>query len=417
MATATDWLTNEIKQVPGLIKSEWGYLTRPLVQGESCNIPFEQVERFCTFIRLVEGLASPVAFVDPGQGDYSYIVDQIGIVYRYSPDSAAKSQSVRVDRVKGTTYQYADCSVTHTPLIDMTRVINHLNPLYDERGLISMVFDPINKDTFYLYYTVPSPDTISNCDVVVEQWTISAVGDPLPAKPVKTILRWNHPEANHFGSLIGFAPDGLLYLATGDGGGAGDKHGTIGNSQDPKSPWGKVFQIDVRSKSAMITTYSMGHRNPWRASFTRDGKPIIGDVGQNKWEGITVDERGSNHGWRALENGHVYDQALYDQSVAEGVKLTPPCIWYDRSLGKCVIGGYVINDQGDYLFGDYTGGKYGDNVYLVRDGVLLIQTARDKQRPKYLQSFGTDRDGKSYGLFTTSAEKTDKGVLYRIDFM
>lgn len=44
------------------------------------------------------------------------------------------------------------------------------------------------------------------------------------------LLELDEPEANHEGGMILFGNDGFLYIFVGDGGGAGDKHWSIGNS-------------------------------------------------------------------------------------------------------------------------------------------------------------------------------------------
>ena len=110
-------------------------------------------------------------------------------------------------------------------------------------------------------------------------------------------------EANHNGGLMLFGPDGLMYVGTGDGGGANDQHGGAGNAQSLGSLLGKILRIDprrVRRRPYRIPSsnpfvgragargeiYAYGLRNPWRFSFDRrTGDLAIGDVGQDLGRG------------------------------------------------------------------------------------------------------------------------------------
>lgn len=61
--------------------------------------------------------------------------------------------------------------------------------------------------------------------------------------------------ANHNGGSIHFAPDGKLWISTGDGGGTGDPDN---NAQNKNSLLGKILRIDVNSESG----YAIPTDNP-----------------------------------------------------------------------------------------------------------------------------------------------------------
>ena len=65
----------------------------------------------------------------------------------------------------------------------------------------------------------------------------------------RVISQIDWPQFNHNGHWIGFGPDGMLYISTGDGGYANDwgigHNVTIGNGQDLKSLLGKILRLDV----------------------------------------------------------------------------------------------------------------------------------------------------------------------------
>jgi glucose/arabinose dehydrogenase len=133
------------------------------------------------------------------------------------------------------------------------------------------------------------------------------------------IMEILQPESNHNGGNLAFGPDGYLYIGLGDGGGANDEHGTIGNGQDKNTLLGKILRIDIDSKKPYAVPadnpfaktpncrpeiYAYGLRNPWRFSFDPvNGKLYCGDVGQNKYEEINIIEKGGNYGgelWKGI---------------------------------------------------------------------------------------------------------------------
>jgi hypothetical protein len=235
-------------------------------------------------------------------------------------------------------------------------------------------------------------------------------------------------EANHNGGQMQFGRDGLLYIGTGDGGGAFDAHGTIGNAQDLSSLLGKILRIDPRASGGRPYTipssnpfvsragargeiYAYGLRNPWRFSFDRrTGDLAIGDVGQNVIEEIDFARRGTargaDFGWRPWEGR----RRLFDEPAPDPVF---PVISHTHASGFCsIIGGYVVRDRGvPRLTGRYVYSDLCDSrirVVTLRDGRLSHGTPL-ALRPKLEQvsSFGQDALGR---IYVTSI----LGPVYRI---
>ncbi len=134
---------------------------------------------------------------------------------------------------------------------------------------------------------------------------------------------------NHNGGALAFGPDGLLYIGTGDGGGAGDPDR---NAQyRTKNLLGKILRINVNGTGAgaydrysipstnpyrgsiagLDEIWAYGLRNPWRISFDRQvGTLYIADVGQGRYEEINREPAGyhggRNYGWSVMEGRHCY---------------------------------------------------------------------------------------------------------------
>ncbi len=153
-----------------------------------------------------------------------------------------------------------------------------------EGGLLSIAFDPqFERNSYlYVYYT----DLQRN--IVIERFDAGATPTIVNPTSGVIILRIPHPTyQNHFGGQLAFGPDGYLYLATGDGGGAGDPQG---NARNLNSLLGKLLRIDVAGATTAHPyaipagnpyrdmagrrpeIWASGLRNPWRFSF--DGSQL-----------------------------------------------------------------------------------------------------------------------------------------------
>ena len=229
------------------------------------------------------------------------------------------------------------------------------------------------------------------------------------------IIEIEQPESNHNGGMIEFGKDGFLYIALGDGGGAGDRHGPIGNSQNKSNLLGKILRIDVDKKvdgkaysipkdnrfvgeaGTRPEIFAYGLRNPWRFSFDRKtGDLWTGDVGQNQWEEIDIVEKGKNYGWNIMEGTHAFRARRPEEPVVE---LVAPVAEHNHGESKSVTGGYVYRGKaiadldGWYVYGDYAtrlcwvmrmeNGKPTKPKFFV-------------QAPQSPSSFGEDQDGEVY---------------------
>jgi len=175
-----------------------------------------------------------------------------------------------------------------TPFLDISSQVT----ANGEQGLLSMAFAPdyASSGRFYVYFTDNDGD-----QRVVEYRRASA--NRADTDSARLVLRMADSESNHNGGLLLFGPGGHLYIGTGDGGGAGDRHGARGNAQNLGSLLGKILRIDPRPSGGRAYSvprsnpfvgrsvargeiYAYGLRNPWRFSFDRRTDDLsIGDVG------------------------------------------------------------------------------------------------------------------------------------------
>jgi glucose/arabinose dehydrogenase len=287
-----------------------------------------------------------------------------------------------------------------------------------EQGLLGLAFHPryARNGRLFVNYTDLRGDT------VVAEYR-RAPGGALGADPAsaRMLLAIDQPFVNHNGGALAFGPGGYLYIATGDGGSAGDP---LGNGQALDTLLGKLLRIDVDSEAngaygippdnpfagrddARAEVWAYGLRNPWRFSFDAGTRAVwIGDVGQSDAEEINRTpwaEGGLNYGWNLMEGTACYQPS----EGCERTGLEEPIATYSHAEGCSVTGGHVYRGsrypslRGVYLFADYCSGTiWGLDAgrSSPQEPVELLHTERA------LSSFGQDQSGELYVTDLASGE-------------
>ena len=279
----------------------------------------------------------------PGDGERLYVVEQAGTIDVFS---------------NGLTSEFAN----------LTAAVEHGG----EQGLLSMAFAPdfATSRRLYVYYTQDGGQT-NRIDELR-----APTGDAVDPASQRLVLSIPHTTAaNHNGGQIQFGPDGMLYLATGDGG------NTPTAARDPNSLLGKMLRIDPRGEAdgqytvpadnpfvgqagTRAEIWASGLRNPFRFSFDRlTGDLVLGDVGEGTTEEINFVAnasgrgRGADFGWNVCEGRWLVGSTTMPCTVAGSVL---PAIEKTQAEGyRSIIPGYVVRDpslpslQGRLVYGDY----------------------------------------------------------------
>ena len=231
-----------------------------------------------------------------------------------------------------------------------------------ERAMLSAAFSPdyAQSGLLYVYYTA------NDGDIVIEELRRDAL-NPRRADPAygRVVLRVEHSlRANHNGGQVAFGPDGYLWAATGDGGGANDPDG---NGQNTNTLLGKMLRIDPRpggggcgggctippdnpfaAGGGAPEVWAYGLRNPWRFSFDRaTGDLVLADVGQDEQEEINFVRasdgrgRGANFGWDCMEGT---DPNTSPPECPEPAGHVRPVITKPNPPWISITGGVVVRD-------------------------------------------------------------------------
>lgn len=339
---------------------------------------------------FASGLTSPVEIVNANDSRL-FVVQQNGIIQIIQPNGTVNSNA------------FLNISTKIT--------------FNGERGLLGLAFHPqyATNGYFFVYYN----NTAGN--ITVARYSVSTA-NPNVADPAseKILLNITKPFANHNGGSMHFAPDGNLWISTGDGGSAGDPNN---NSQNKNSLLGKILRIDVNSTAAYNIPpdnplvgidgadeiWSYGLRNAWKFSFDlATGNVLIADVGQSQTEEINrmpITQSGINYGWRCYEGNSPYNTS----GCASSSTMTFPIAVYNHTGGRCSItGGYVYRGTaypdlvGKYIFADYCSTQIG---ILNADGSVIWTPAFMGNN---FATFGEDADKELY------VAAVNNGKIYKI---
>lgn len=253
-----------------------------------------------------------------------------------------------------------------------------------EQGLLGLAFPPDHPEDprMFVHFSDQAGDT------VIASYELTDDGTSVVENSVTVLMTVPQPATNHNGGKIAFGPDGLLYIALGDGGRSND---AFGNGQNIRSLLGAILRIDVSQTGGYVSPpdnpyrdsgepelWAIGLRNPWRFAFDGDAL-YIGDVGQNAFEEINVVPviaSGYNFGWPITEGLHCFRPS----SGCDATGLTLPLVEIAHGdAGTCsVTGGVVYRGaaipelDGHYLYSDYCGGYL--RSFRVEGGVAVDQT-------------------------------------------
>lgn len=175
--------------------------------------------------------------------------------------------------------------------------------------------------------------------------------DGMQLRDVKVIWR-QVPKTigrGHFGGRLVFAPDGKLFITSGD-------RMRFDPAQDTATNLGKIVRINpdgsvpddnpmAGKPGARSDIWSIGHRNPLGGAIHPASKKLwIHEMGPKGGDELNVPEPGKNYGWPVVSNGDNYDDSPIPDHATRPEFAPPLTYWMP-----------VISPSG-FLF--YTGSRF-----------------------------------------------------------
>jgi glucose/arabinose dehydrogenase len=347
-------------------------------------------------------------FSEPGGGTVDvtwapdgrmFIADRSGVVFAHNPDDPPGENQRVLD-------------------------INHHVNLSGDRGLLGIATDHdfASNGFLYLLYSYDEDDSDSTARkvstltrVVVHPDnsvdggastptettilgqvpnTIGSTDDGACGPPDNSVDCIPSEGISHSIGTVRSAPDGTLFVGTGDG-----SHYTIIdpislNDDNPATYRGKIMHVDrdghglpghpfcpddINLSDVCTKIYAAGLRNPFRFTLRPDGGLAIGDVGLGSWEEIDFSHGGENFGWPCREGfvatppletgGPEYGDYPQCQAVDANNTTAPPALVaahnYDHCdstipTGNTIVGGPVY--EGNQYPSGYRGQLFFGNV-------------------------------------------------------
>ncbi|MFM7058921.1 MAG: PQQ-dependent sugar dehydrogenase, partial [Planctomycetota bacterium] len=203
-----------------------------------------------------------------------------------------------------------------------TEVLNLARVSGGPVSLFSAVLHPRFPDNGSIYFCYVS--SAGGSHTRVSRFTLKSApaqdsGSVIDAASETVIITW--PSGGHNAGCLRFGPDGLLYIATGDGSGPNPPDGlTTGQTVDdllgailridvdkPRPADGMAYSIPAgnpftATANARPEIFGYGLRNPWKFGIdSTTGDVFVADNGWETWEMIHLVSSGTNCGWPIME--------------------------------------------------------------------------------------------------------------------
>jgi glucose/arabinose dehydrogenase len=171
----------------------------------------------------------------------------------------------------------------------------------------------------------------------------------------------------HFAHRIAFAPDGTLFLSSGD-------RQKMQPAQEPASDLGKILHLTAEGQPVpggpwaarggrQASYWTMGHRNVLGLAFAPDGRLWASEMGPRHGDELNLIVKGRNYGWPRVSYGSHYEgEDIPDAHASRGFE--EPKVWWNPAISP---GGLLIYS------GNLFRGWKGDALVPALSGQALVR--------------------------------------------
>ena len=245
-----------------------------------------------------------------------------------------------------------------------------------EGGLLGLALDPDDQETLYAYCTTSSDNRVVRISLAGGK-----VGKPHP------VLTGIPTSTHHHGGRLLFAPDGNLFVSTGDA-------EVSSRAQNRSSLAGKILRIKPNGKAASGNpfgnrTWTYGHRNIEGLAFDSDGRLWATEFGDKKSDELNLIVKGHNYGWPDVEGKSSNDSytnpkvtwSPTSRCSPAGIAITRSTAFIGALQGRCLfsvpLSGAAAGKPVEHFAGDH--GRIR-NVAVAPDGSLWMTTSNTDGR-------------------------------------
>lgn len=363
---------------------------KPAFAGQT-RAPAVQTKQALKVTTIATGLNKPWAVALLPDGGFLVTEKAAGTIRRIAPDGTKSAP------------------LAGTPKVDAR----------DQGGMMDLVLAPDFGASGLVYFTYAEPRQGGNGLAVARGKLSGSAGTPR-LEGVEVIFRAQPTldSTKHYGGRLVFAPDGTLFITT------GERSILPGRVQAQKldSDFGKVLRINpdgsipkgnpyVGKSGARPEIWSIGHRNILSAALDAKGRLWEVEMGPQGGDELNLVEPGKDYGWPTISYGEEYSGAPIGKGITAAPGMVQPVYYWDPVIspsGMVIYSGAMFPEwSGNILIGGLS--SKGIVRLVLKDGRVAGEERLLTERGARIRDVREGPDGALYIL----TDSTD-GQLWKV---